>query len=559
MGVHETITMKNRSHSTSANFKSGLRLALAGLLLAGGVSCTGIVPEPQEPVIAPKTAVLPAKEGAGSATTATKPDTTPVFPETGPLSLTLHDAVIGALANNQSLAVQKLSPQIRRLAEDQARSAFDPSVTGSVSTGHSRTDTGAGNATNNPLAAQLGIEEFLPTGTLVRLGGNVTGTRPGGITPTDDQGTTSASLSVTQSLLRGAGLDVNLATLRQARLDTLSSMYELRGFAQTLLADTEKAYWDYVLAQRQLEIVQKSLELAQQQRDETSERIRLGKLAGNELAAADAEVALRQENLINARSNLAKTRIILLRLLNPGGAGMWEREVATRTVPALAEFALEPVADHVELARRMRPELNQARLAIQRNQLELVKTKNGLLPKLDLFMTLGGTGYSDSFSATGRAVNGDNYGAAAGLSFDWPVFNRSADATHLRAKLTARQAAESLNNLMQLVEQDVRNAYIEVERTREQIRATAATRKAQEETLRAETEKFRLGKSTALQVAQAQRDLLSSQIAEVQSALAYMKAFVDLYRLDGSLLETRGISAPGADPVILDDPRIPKP
>ena len=531
-----------------------IRIALTGLLLAFGVSCTGIVPEPQAPVIAPKPNALAA--GNGSGTAAAKTDAAPVFPETDPLSLTLQDAMLGALASNQSLAVQKLSPQIVKLAEDQARAAFDPSVTGSVTAGHSRNDGIAGRDTNNPLTAQLAVEEFLPTGTLITLGGSVVGSRPGGTDTSADQSATTASLSVTQSLLRGAGLDVNLATLRQRRLDTLASMYELRGFAQTLLADTEKGYWDYVLARRQLEIVQKSLELAEQQRKETSERIRIGNLAGYELAAADAEVALRQENLINARSNLAKTRINLLRLLNPGGAGMWSREVETRTVPALAEIALEPVETHVELARRLRPELNQARLAIRRNELELVKTKNGLLPKLDLFMALGGTGYADSFTATGRAVDGNNYSAAAGLAFDWPVFNRAADATHQRAKLTGRQARESLANLIQLVEQDVRSAYIEVERTREQIHATAATRKAQEETLRAETEKFRLGKSTALQVAQAQRDLLSSQIAEVQSALAYMKSFVDLYRLDGSLLETRGISAPGGEPVVLDDPRI---
>jgi outer membrane protein TolC len=307
-----------------------------------------------------------------------------------------------------------------------------------------------------------------------------------------------------------------------------------------------------------MEIYQSSLELAQKQRDETGERIRLGKLAGNELAAADAEVALRQEDLINARSTLAKARISLLRLLNPGGERMWDREIEAKSIPALAEVPLDPVETHVALSRKLRPDLNQARLAIQRGDLELIKTKNGLLPKLDLFMTLGGTGYADSFGQSGRSLDGNNYSAAAGLSFDWPVFNRGATATHKIAKLSRRQSEESLANLTQLAEQDVRNAYLEVQRTREQIRATAATRKAQEEKLRDETEKFRLGKSTALQVGQAQRDLLSSQIAEVQAALAYMKAFVDLYRLDGSLLETRGIAAPGANPIILDDPRAPR-
>ena len=529
-----------RSHAPQALFIPALALFLA----AAGSSCTSMVPDPEAPRIAPK---------AAAGTEAPKPS---VLPASGPLALTVQDAVVAALANNQSLAVQKINPQLSRLGEDRARDAFDPRVTGQVSGLHSR--DGAGDTTNGP-SAQVALQEFLPTGTTLAVGASASAREYTATPATNDTHVNTASLSVTQSLLRGRGLDVNLATLRQARLDTLASEYELRGFAQTLLADTEKAYWDYVLAHRQMEIYQSSLELAKKQRDETSERIRLGKLAGNELAAADAEVALRQEDLINARSTLAKARISLLRLLNPGGERMWDRDIEAKSVPALSEIPLDPVEAHVELARKLRPDLNQARLALQRGDLELVKTKNGLLPKLDLFITLGGTGYSNSFgSQPGRTLDGDTYSAAAGLSFDWPVFNRAATAAHKAARLSRRQAGESLANLAQLAEQDVRNAYLEVQRTQEQIRATAATRKAQEEKLRDETEKFRLGKSTALQVGQAQRDLLSSQIAEVQAALAYMKAFVELYRLDGSLLETRGITAPGAAPVILDDPRAPR-
>jgi outer membrane protein TolC len=77
------------------------------------------------------------------------------------------------------------------------------------------------------------------------------------------------------------------------------------------------------------------------------------------------------------------------------------------------------------------------------------------------------------------------------------------------------------------------------------------TRRFNEEKLRNETEKLRVGKSTNFLVAQAQRDLLVSRIAEVEALVNYLKALVDLYRQDGSLLERRGISAPGREPVDL--------
>jgi len=91
---------------------------------------------------------------------------------------------------------------------------------------------------------------------------------------------------------------------------------------------------------------------------------------------------------------------------------------------------------------------------------------------------------------------------------------------------------------------DVRTAYVAATTAREQIAATAATRALKEEALRAETEKFGVGRSTTFQVAQAQRNLVESRIAEAQATVGYIEALVDLYRLDGSLLDRRGITAP---------------
>ena len=147
----------------------------------------------------------------------------------------------------------------------------------------------------------------------------------------------------------------------------------------------------------------------------------------------------------------------------------------------------------------------------------------------------------------------NGYSGLAGLNFEFPVWNRAAESRHLRAMLTRQQAKEAISNLSQLIEVDVRTAYLEIARSQEQVAATAATRKLQEEKLRAETEKFRLGKSTSLLVAQAQRDLVSSQIDEVQAVVNYLKALVEIYRQEGSLLERRGIAGPGREPVELPD------
>jgi outer membrane protein len=332
-------------------------------------------------------------------------------------------------------------------------------------------------------------------------------------------------------------------------LDTKISDYELRGFVEALVAEVEQTYWDYALAKRQIKILDDSLKLAEQQLYETEEMIKVGRMAETEIAAVNAEIALRRQNLITAKANLTTTGLRLLRLLNPPGPDIWDRELVLLVQPTLPKIELDDVGVHVALALRMRPDLNQARLSLQIDELQIVKTKNGLLPVMDLFITLGKTGYADSFGGSVSDLTDDFYDLSAAIRFEYPFRNRNAEANYGRSLLQRNQEEQAVENLAQLVELDVRTAYVEVNRDKEQITATKVTRESQEESLRVETEKFRVGKSTNFLVAQAQRDLVVSQLAEVQAIANYLKAIVELYRLEGSLLERYGISVPGREPI----------
>jgi len=476
-------------------------------------------------------------------------------PAGGPLSIDITRATLLALENNRSLVIQQFNPQIKRTLEQKELAVFDPDLTFDFVNNQNKAPflffgpTGTAVNKSRTNSFDVGVGQFLPTGTLLGL----TGSTDVDEIATSNNYVSRIAFSATQSLLRGFGTNVNLASVNQARLDTKISQYELRGFVQSLVAQIEETYWDYALAERQIDIYNQSLELAQKQLDETRERINIGKLAQSELAAAEAELALRREDLINARSMLAKTKLNLLRLINPPGSNVWGRELVIESPPVSPSIQLDSVEPHVALALQMRPDLNQSKLLLQRDELEIVKTKNGLLPKLDLFITLGKTGYADSFGSSARNTNDDYYDATAGVSLEYPPLNRAARARHLGAVLSRDQAKESISNLVQLVEVDVRSAYLEIVRTQEQVAATAATRRLQEEKLSVETEKFRVGKSTSLLVAQTQRDLVAGQISEIQAVVNYLKAFVELYRLEGSLLERRGIASPGREPVKLAD------
>jgi outer membrane protein TolC len=241
----------------------------------------------------------------------------------------------------------------------------------------------------------------------------------------------------------------------------------------------------------------------------------------------------------------------LLRLLNPPSAEGWDRQITLSEEAVIPEVSLGSVIEHEALAIKLRPDLNEARLQARRGELETVQTANGLLPRLDLFINIGKTGYSQSFGNGLSDLSGPGYDFAAGLEFEFPQNNRAAMALDLRARASYQQALQSIENLRQLISLDVRNGLLEVERSLQQIVASASRRALQEEVVRAETVRFQVGTATALDVARVQRDLLESRINEVEAIVNYRQAITNLYLLDGTLLLRRGIQGPGAEEVVL--------
>jgi len=472
------------------------------------------------------------------------------LPDEGPLRLSVEQTLMLALDNNRDLRVRQLAPVVAGTFEDMERGTYDPELFSELTyTEEEASETSR--STGDQFAVQgreslavAGARQRLPTGTLVEASveqeRSISNRAP-------EQQTARAGLSVTQSLLRGFGPAVNLASVRQAELDTLASLYELRGFTEALVADTEIAYWNLALAEKEVSILEQSLAVAERQLDEVEQRIDIGILPEMEAAAARAEVARREQALVDARSRLQERRLRLLRLTNPDPAGLLDREVETASEPAIAAEPVTDLDDRLRLAEKLRPDVNEARLRLEKNRLEIVVTRNGILPLLDLFVVLGKTGFADTFPDSFRELDGSTYDLAAGVRLSHFLGNREAKARHAAAKASKSQSARAVENLVQLARLDVRLAANEVERARLLIGASRVTRELEEETLRAEKEKYDVGSSTALLVAQAQRDLLLSRIAEVRSVVNYRIALVRLYLAEGSLLERRGVSIAGGE------------
>ena len=517
------------------------------LLISGMGLFPGCVPD-RPPVFAPEPrsqSVKPAPEEIPLSMPKEQPNfekPAPVADQT--LILSLEEAIVLTLRNNRDLQVQQLQPVITGAFEKIERGIFDLELFAEGENLKEKSfETSSSSATSYRLASKDyavigGLRQRFSSGTdieaSIEQSRTVSNREP-------EQQVARLGLTLTQALLRGFGPAVNMVGVRQAELKTLASEHQLRGFTEALLAETEIAYWNYVLAEKEIAIFEESLAVARKQHDEIVSRIEVGILAEIEIAAARAEIGRREQALIEARSDFFERRLRLLRLLNTGPFGQLERPVVATSQADIEAQPLNDLDDRILLACQSRPDLQEADLLLQQNRLETIVTRNGLLPRLDFFIALGKTGYADSFSDSFRQLDGNTYDFTVGVRLSHFLGNRSAQGQDLAARASSRQAAEALANLRQIVELDVRLGANEVERNRRQIAASRVTRIYEEETLHAEQERFDVGSSTALQVAQAQRDLLASRIAEVQAVINYRIALVKLYLAEGSFLQRRGI------------------
>lgn len=450
-------------------------------------------------------------------------------------TLSLREAVLEALGGNGDLKVHRLERDAIAAGIDVARAVFDPQLNAQLSRAGADT-LAAGRTTTDTY--QAGIAEHLPTGTDLSVTAIATRHDPG----LPDVWSTRAEMGITQALLQGRSLDTNLASLRRARYDVDISDQELRGYTTALVAEAEGAYWDLVLADRRLVIVTKAEAVARQQVESTAARIRAGRSATSEQVASDAELAARRQDHLDADAACEQARLKLIRLL----ALDWSVKLALITVAEGGMDACLPVEEHLQVADRLRSDLLQARLQRQRGELDVIETRNGLLPRLDFFAVLGSTGYAGAMMgselASGRDRDND---VTVGLRFAYAIGNRAAAAAAVRAGVDTRRLDEAMANQARQVAFDVRSAHAESRRAAAGVEVRRATALLRAETRRTVQARVAVGRGTTLELAQAERDVLVAELDVAQAEVQARVALTDLYRLDGSLLQRRGIVAPG--------------
>jgi outer membrane protein len=417
-----------------------------------------------------------------------------------------------------------------------------------------------GTAATQPLdfiAANLAYLEGFSTGLqLDAIGNNAATTEYGTTGKLDPFSTPSASVSLTQPLLRGFGRAVNLRYLRIARADQKISRLLFEQQVLETIYGTSRLYFDLVSLGENVLVKQESLRAATKLREDDEQQENLGTLAPIELTRAKALESSSRFDLIQAQGLYKQQEIILrnqlLRTASPIFTTQFDQIVPTDriVVPDTPEPLDVPSLVAQGLARR--PDLAQAQLQIEAGKVSANASRNAALPQLNLYAnaqtrgageqpyeTLGSPGTGLATTPQDLALGGLRVSTIyqAGLQLTLPLRNRIAASDAARDTLQLRQVQARTEKLAAQVREDVETAVVALQTAQAAYTAAAQSRDYQAQLLDAERDKLSVGQSTDLAVLQNEAYLAQAKSTEIAARSNWMKARIELDHALGDLLE----------------------
>jgi outer membrane protein TolC len=475
-------------------------------------------------------------------------------PSGSSLALTLDDAVRRAVESNPNLAIVRLGTEVEAAKVGESRSAFTPVFSTTLGRSSSVTPSsnfllGAGGVDVDDWFSSTGVRQRLPWGSGTwSLSWETSRTSTNNpISSFDPSLQSGFQIAFSQPLLKDRKIDDARQQIIIAERNEQGADLRAREAAVQTVAAVRQAYWTLKASIANVSVQQRSLELAEELARENRVRVDAGQLPPIDLVQAEAEVATRRENLIQARTLAEDAEDALRRLIvDPEDVSFWQVRldpVEELTPPG----SLPDVNAAVERALKDRYDLARAGFELENAQTTVEFLDNQRLPDVRLetsyrgnglagteFVRTGGfpgtvtgtrqAGFND---ALGQALTNDYPTWSFGVTVNYPLGRSYEEASLARADVERRQAAHRIASLRVQAAETVRRAGRQVHSTAERVEAARAGATLAEQRLQVEQRRYEVGLSTTFLVTQAQRDLLEAQVNLLQGMLDYESALVN--------------------------------
>ena len=456
---------------------------------------------------------------------------------TDAVSLTLADVRSAVLANNLDLRTALVDPAIARANLSAEEAKFESVFFASYD--RSNNSVFADLATGQPAeteAFDAGLRIPLATGGDISFSSPLSRTGDGFNfgTPGEDW-LAALNFSMSQPLLRGAGVDANTHSIRVAGwqgqiVDARTKLESIR-----VLSNAEKAYWNVYSSYRELGVRRSQYEVAVRQLERAKRRVAAGDAPEIEVVRAESGIGRTLEQIIVADSNLRIRQRSLKRLMNREDLPVSQ---ATPLRPASDPNPVSLTLDGNALAEEAvagRMEMLELELQLAIDQSEIGFRRNAALPLfvLDYGYNLQGTGtdFQDAYGSLGNADSFD-----VGLRAEIPLGNEAAESRVNAAILQRVQRLGTREARRQAIRTEVFDALDAITQSWQRILAARLESLLAARTLAAEERQFDVGERTSTDVLEASASLADAQSREVAALASYQIALVDLAFATGNSL-----------------------
>jgi outer membrane protein TolC len=488
--------------------------------------------------------------------------------------VTLEECILGALKNNLKLAAEVLGPEMDSFAVRQANEIFIPKLSvnygqDSLSSASYSFIQAADQIATKDKSYSTSLSQLIPTG--ARIGVSLRSfqqnTNQSFLTINPLYGST-LTFDLSQPLLRDFGFKMTRRQIIIAQYGLDISENQLRQTLLNTIYSVEEAYWNLVYSRENLRVQRESLELARELLAKNKRELEVGMIPPLDLLSAQAEVASREADILQAEAGVKDSQDVLRTLIN------FPREKGS-PAPVLVPSdrpKTEPVATNLDEANQTalanRPDLASLRVDLKSKGLNLSYARNQLLPNLSLRASYWSPGYSgteliyeNGDPLTGHVIGTIPHGASlalkdavhfkyknwsVGLTLDIPLESAFSRAQYAQARLDSRQSLLLLRDQEQQVELEVQTVLRAVDTNYKRTLAYKAARELAEEKLKAEEKKLAAGLSTNYTVLQQQRDLATARSNEVKALTDYNLSLARMAKALGTTLKDKNISLAGS-------------
>ena len=512
--------------------------------------------------------------------------------------LALREALSLALANNKDIEVARENVRIAEFDLLGAHGAYDPRF--STTAFYERIENPIssflsggqnGSTIQSDYAGSMRLEGQTPV-----LGGNYRLDFSSGRFTTNNefvalnpQYPSSLSFSYTQPLWRGLKIDNTRRQIQIAQKNLSLTDAQFRQRAIDTITSVQRAYWDLVFALRSLQVQRDAVTVAQTQLNHNKRLVHEGTLAPIDIVAAEAQISTYEQGVFSALEEVSRAENNLKHLIAENQTSPIWAEAIVPTDPIDLKVPTISLPDALQTAKENRPELQQANVVKEINQIDQRFYKNQTKPAVDLVGTYGISGLAGAVSTAGvnpftassllvrqrvdqlsvlagleplpivlpqtfspdllggpgqslQNLLANRYGNfRVGVQISLPLRNRTAEAQLGRSLVEGERIATQREQLEQSIQVDVRNALQSMRSAEARLRAAVATREANEQQFASEQRKLDAGQSTTFLVLERQTALTAARGLELKAQTDLNKAIADLQRATGNALSVNSI------------------